>query len=181
MSISIQDLGRVSVVLYLRGFALLGLAAVAIRWPDETLLNAMVTAGVVVGVLGVCELAVTGLSAATRATKGLISMHAALSIAFGVVSLASLAAPLSVTMRLVGAWLLIHAVIALAIASRVTSSRFARALLMSWSALNVAAALAVTAYTGATLAVLMYTGAAYAAVYGVLQIATARWIRNAVV
>ena len=180
MSTSQRDLERVSIVLYLRGFVLLGLAAVAVRWPDDTLFQAMLTAGVVVGVLGACELLVAGLSTAVRATKGLITTHAVLSIAFGLVSLAAQVTSLEITMRLIGGWLLVHSVIALALASRVTPSGFARPLLLAWSALNVAAAFIVMTHEGTTLLMLMYTGAAYAAAYGVVQIATARWIRNAV-
>lgn len=180
MLLTERDLGRVSVVLYLRGFALLALAAVAIRWPDEVLYNAMLTAGVVVGVLGVCELALVAVSSTVASAKGLMMVHACLSIAFGALALMARTATLATSMRMIGAWLLMQAIVALAIAARVKSAGLARPLLVAWSAVNVAASFLVLTYAWMTLVALMYIGAGYAAAYGVVQIATARWIRHAV-
>jgi hypothetical protein len=176
MPLLLSEVRRVSLVLYVRGFVLLALAAIALRWPDDVLFGAMLTAGVLVGALGVFELGVAGVAEASPETKRLMALHALVSIGFGAVALAAGLVPLATTVRLIAGWLLLHSVVTLAIANRVSTPRRARLLLLFAAAVNVVCALGILTYTPITFATLMYVGAGYAAAYGVAQIGTARWI-----
>jgi uncharacterized membrane protein HdeD (DUF308 family) len=178
MSLSRSNLLRISTVLYLRGFLLLGCAAVAVRWPQDTLREAMVTAGGVVGVLGLFELIVAAAARVVRDTKTLMLTHAALSMSFGVVAITALTASADTTMRMVAVWLLLHAIVALGLASRMSTTLGARRALAAWSAVNLLCAFVVVTFPTIPPAGLLYLGAGYAAVYAIIQIGVALWIKR---
>jgi uncharacterized membrane protein HdeD (DUF308 family) len=177
MPLTRSDWARISLVLYLRGFLLLGLSAVAVRWPRETLFDAMVTAGGVMGVLGLLELLLAAVTHVGRQTRTLMVVHAALAVTFGVVAITASMAAASTTIQVIAVWLLLHAVVALALASRMPTMPDRRAL-VTWSVVNLACSFVVVAFPTLPPAELLYLGAAYAAVYAILQIGVALWIRR---
>jgi hypothetical protein len=115
-----------SVTLYVRGFLLLAVSAIAIRWPEETLLGMTAVAGGLVALFGVIEHAMVIGSDASARLKGLVSLHAFLSLFVGAVAIAATLIP----------------------------------------------------HPDPSLPGLLYLGASCTAVYAVLQIAAALWIRN---
>jgi uncharacterized membrane protein HdeD (DUF308 family) len=172
-----SDFARAATVLFLRGFLLAGLAAVAVRWPEVTLLTSMGTAGAIVGILGVFELAVAVFSGSSRMTRGLLFMHAYLSLTFAGVSLAVRFTSPGMTVALIALWLLLHAVLAVAVARVVPATR-GRALLVAWAAANLVCALVVVAAPWRNMLTVLYVGAVYVWSYGVVQVSVAMWIRR---
>lgn len=166
------------VTLYVRGFLLLAAAAIAIRWPDKTLLGMTAVAGGVVAALGVFEYAIVSASNASRRTKGLVALHALMSVAFGALAIAARFAAPDTTRDFAAVWLLLQSALVLAVARHVPSAGHARGVLLAWSAANVVCAFVVAAHPVMPLPGLLYIGAAYTAVYGVIQIAAALWIRD---
>ena len=172
------DLSRASVVLFFRGFLLLMLASIAVRWPEETLVNAVVTAGGVVSLLGVLEIVVALLTHARRATRSLIVGHALLSIAFGAVAVAASVASVRMTVAAATVWLLLHAAFALALMHATPPVGVARFAVFGWVGANLVGAMLVMTYSRPTVVPLLYYGALYAWAYGFVQISVAMWLRR---
>jgi hypothetical protein len=172
------DLPRISLVLFVRGFVLLALAAVAVRWPEETLVDAMVTAGAVVGFLAVFELTLALLSAARRDTKALMVLHALMSIAFAGIAISARFAATCTTTALASTWLVLQAALSLTLIPLAGAVRGGRSALFAWSAFNLACGLFAATYSCATVEWLLYLGAVYSAGYGMTQIAVSLWIRR---
>lgn len=177
-SVPSTELSHASLVLFVRGFAVLLLASIAVRWPEETLLGAMVTASSVVAVLGVFELAFAVVSNATRGTRSMMILHALLSISFGAVTASALYDDVETTVSLAASWLLLHAVVTLAMLTITPAIGRVRAAIAFWAALNLTASFIVAVYSRADVLPLLYLGAVYAWLYGVVQIAVALWIRH---
>ena len=173
-----HDLSRASLILFVRGFLLVMLASVAIRWPEETLLNAVVVGGVVLAAIGVIEIPFALLSHVRRSTRALLLAHAILSIAFGAVGAAAHAASVEMTVATSAIWLLLQALFALALLHVTPRAGSARFTVFGWLAANVVAAMLLMTYARATITPLLYYGALYAWGYGALQVSVALWIRR---
>ena len=160
---------RLAAIMYVRGFVVLALGAIGLRWPQSTLEMVIVMAGAIVTLLGVAEMLVASRSHADKPVKSLLLYVAAVSIAFGAVSLAVSFAMPKTAVAALAVWLVANATVSLMVAA-VMSRANDRRVLLGWSAINLLAALVAAALSASAFYGLLYAGAAYAASYGVLQI-----------
>ena len=174
--LSAMDRRRLATVLYVRGFAVLALGAVGVRWPQDGLWIAIGLAGVIVTLLGIVELVLAFRSAAERPIKSLQRYVALVSIAFGVTSLAQQFAPPAFALDVLAIWLLGHALVSLMVGAAMPRSLDGH-LLLVWSALNLTAALLVAVASVPVHYGILYGGAAYTALYGAVQIAAGLRLR----
>jgi hypothetical protein len=176
--IPLRELSRAAAVLFVRGFLLVMLASVAVRWPEETLITAVGTAGLVLAALGLIEIPVAIVSHVRGSTRTLMLAHAILSIAFGAVGTAASVASVEMTVAASTIWLLLQAVFALGLLHVTPQPGLSRLPVFGWVAVNVVLAMLVMTYRRNSIAPLLYAGTLYAWAYGAVQIGVALWIRR---
>lgn len=172
-----RDAARFSAALYLKGALMLVGGAVALRWPDETLVMAMMFAGSLLALVAIYEILLS--IHARRETRGWLLALADGSLALGlaVLTITLTAIPLRLTLLLSAGWLAATAVVAGVLALALWPMPRTRVALSPWAAVNVALAVMAVAYS-ADIFMLLYAGAAYAIVYGLFHLATASWMRR---
>lgn len=167
---------RLAAVMYVRGFAVLALGAIGVRWPEEGLWAVIGVAGVIVTLLGVVELVLALRSTADRAVTSLLRYIALVSVAFGFVSFAATEASPHTAVAGAATWLLAQSVVSLMVGAVLRRPADRRALL-TWSSINLLAALVVAAASVSAFYGLLYAGAGYTALYGIMQIAAGLRLR----
>jgi hypothetical protein len=171
-------LDRLATVLLIRGFALVAFAGIAVRWPDETLSEAVRYAGGIAVFLGVVELGMALAGQALLSTRAFRLGHAATSIAFGVAAGTMTALPLAQAIAVVMVWLSAYAAFLLLLAARLWYFRRMRDALLLWSAVNVTAIIGCVNLVTASRVSVLLGGALYTAVLGGVTITAARWMRR---
>lgn len=169
---------RLSGVLMARGVPFVLLAAVAIRWPDETLRPAMMVAAGVAVALGVLEMTFAWGARVLPSVRWFLVGHAAVSVAFGVLTFVLPSATLYAGLGLAMLWLMAHATFAILLAARLWYFARMRNALLLWAAVNTAVIMACVTVTPPNTATLEYLGALYTATYGVALIVAGEWIRR---
>jgi hypothetical protein len=172
------EMSRLSFVLFLRGMFLILLSAVAIRWPEPTLLIAMVAAGGVVGSLGVFEVAAASVSETLPSTRVFLLGHGLVSVAFGVLTatIPVVSVPAATTLSLV--WLLLYLTYTLLLTARLWYRHRVREALLLWSVITATCAVAIAFFSPPTANALLYAGALYSGMLGVAQLVAAAWIHR---
>ena len=170
--------GRISGLLLVRGITLLILSAIATKWPGFALVGAMSAAGAFAILTGTFEFAASAVSHERPSTGYFVNGHAAAVVGFGAMTLAIVLAPLRFGFVVTLLWLLAYATFALLLAGRAWWYRSVRVVLLTWSVLCVAAALALTYVRPVTATSLLRGVAVYAGLWGILQIAASRWLQG---
>lgn len=178
MSRQSAELSRLAFVLFMRGLFLLVLSAAALRWPDQTLLFAIVTAGGVVGTLGIFEVAAAAISASLPSTKLFLLAHGLVSILFGALTATIPVASAAAATKLSVAFMALYAMYSFTLAARLQFIRRARRTLLAWGAFNVIGAVLLAAARPETTNQVLYAAALYGALLGVLQLAAAVGMRR---
>lgn len=164
-----SEQSRLAAVMYVRGFSVLALGAIAIRWPQSFLWIAIGLAGAIVTLLGIVEITLAARSPADRAVTSLLRYVAMVSIAFGLVSFAAILATPAIAVAALSTWLLAQATVSVMVGAGVKRPADRRALL-TWAGINLVAAVMVAVLSTDTFYGLLYAGAGYTALYGVVQI-----------
>lgn len=165
-------------LLFWRGMLALATALVAVRWPQETLIFALVAAGAVFGVMGLFDVVL-----ALRMRRGYSAwwvalVHGLACTAFGVVTLVVPGVALAIAVGIASAWLVVYGAVALIVAWRMRRNQLRWRSVAAWGALNLAFAVSVLAYPRLTITVLLYAGAAYAALLGLVQVGASMRLRR---
>jgi hypothetical protein len=179
MSQPSAELSRTSVVLFVRGGLLIALAAVAVRWPEETLLLAMVAAGAVAGTLGLIEVAGASVSKTLLSSRIFYLGHGLIFVGFGVLTATVSVATVPAATWLIVAWLLLHVTYAFLLAARLSYLPRVRNGLSLWGTINLGCALAVS-YLPAppTILALYLWGALYVVALGIVEVVAGAWINK---
>jgi uncharacterized membrane protein HdeD (DUF308 family) len=172
------DLQRLSFTLLLRGAFVIPLAAVAIRWPESTLVLTMVVAGGVIGTFGIFELAAGLVSGTLPSTRWFFLGHGVVSIAFGVLTASIPVATSELALALSTGWLAFNAFFCLLLAARRWPDWRERLAILTWSLTNVVCAVALLLAPQPTTLGLLYALALYTFMLGVVQLAAAAWIHR---
>lgn len=172
------EMSRLSFVLSLRGVFLILLSAVAIRWPEPTLLIAMVLAGGVVGSLGIFEVAAASVSEALPSTRVFLLGHGLVSVAFGVLTATIPVVSMPAATALSLLWLLLYLTYTLLLTARLWYRHRVREALLLWSAITATCAVALAFFSLPTVNALLYAGALYSGILGVAQLVAAAWIHR---
>ena len=165
-------------LLYLRGFLLIAAGAIAVRWPSETLASMLVAAGATTAILGLLELVCAVAIQRMAYHRYLAVLHAAVAMGFGAIALAAATLDVATLVSLCATWLVLHAILLLAIATETPRDDHARAAVLSWAAANVLFALAIAAGNPPSGVALEYPGALYAWAYGVALVVAGVWMRR---
>ena len=160
---------RLAAIMYVRGFLLLALGAIGVRWPQQSLASVITIAGITLSLLGAIEATLAIFSRANKQTASLLRYVAFVSLAFGLVSLAVRTSPPETAAAVLATWLVAHATVAVMVGA-VMQRPLDRRAVLAWSVMNVAAALIVAAATDSAFQILLYAGAVYVALYGIAQI-----------
>lgn len=172
-----RDFARFAADLYLKGLLMVVGGAVALLWPNETFVVAMMFAGSLLALLALYE--ITLAFHARSETRGwtLAFADGVISLCLALLTITLTAIPLRGTMLLAGAWLALTALFAGTLAIAVWPMPRTRIVLVTWCALNaVLAVLAV--FRHADIFALLYAGAAYAIAFGLFNVASAAWMRH---
>lgn len=171
-----SEQSRLAAVMYVRGFTVLALGAIAIRWPQSGLWIAIGLAGAIVTLLGIVEVALAFRSKADKTVASLLRYIGMVSLGFGLVSFAAIQATPAIAIAALATWLVAQATVSL-MAGAVVKRPTDRHALVTWAGINLAAALVVAIASADTLYGLLYAGAGYTALYGVIQIAAGLRLR----
>jgi uncharacterized membrane protein HdeD (DUF308 family) len=173
------ELSRTSFVLYVRGLSLIALAAVGVRWPEQTALLAMVAAGAVAGTIGIFEVA-AALASSEQLSSRMFSLgHGLVFIGFGVVTAFIPVATVPNVLWLASAWLMLSAIYTVLLAARLSYLPRVPEALLLWGAITLGCML-VIAFLPASFTILglCYWGALYVAALGFIELGAARWINR---
>lgn len=169
---------RLSTVLLVRGFALLAFAAIAVRWPEQSLLDAVRYAGGIAVFLGVVELGMSLAGHALLSVRAFRVGHALTSVTFGAVAAMARDLPVDQALIVATVWLGGYTALLLLLSARLWYFRRMHNGLLLWSAVNVAAIAGCVNLQGETRVSLLLGGALYTAALGVVTIVAARWMRR---
>jgi hypothetical protein len=171
-------LERLSTVLMIRGFALLAFAAIAVRWPGQSLSDAVSYAGGIAVFLGIAELGIALAGHSLLSVRAFRVGHAILSIAFGIVAGLVMTLPLMRAMGIAMIWLAAYTAFLLLLAARLWYFTRMRDALLLWAAVNATAIVVCAQLTTASRTSVLLAGALYTATLGVVTITAARWMRR---
>lgn len=169
---------RLTAVLFVRGWALLAFAAIALRWPERSLADAVRYAGGVAVFLGIVELGIALAGHALLSTRAFRVGHALVSIGFGVAAGLVMRQPPGRGLSIAAVWLGTYTAFLLLLAARVAYARRFRNGLLAWSALNAGGIIVCLQLAGLGRATVLLAGALYTAALGAVTITAARWLRG---
>lgn len=169
---------RLATVLWIRGFALLAFGAIAVRWPEQSLADAVRYAGGIAVFLGIVELGMAMAGDALLSTRSFRIGHALTSIGFGLVSGAVTVLSLDAALTLVTLWFGAYAAFLLLLAARLSYFRRIRDALLLWGTVNATAVVICATMRSAPRVTMLLLGALYTAVLGAVTILAARWTRR---
>lgn len=174
-----QELRRLWHTLLWRGGAMLLLGVGALIWPEDVLILAMVSVGIIATLFGLYEVTVAVSLRQKTPAWTLILIHGTAVLLFGALTVGAPGLRLSMALSLTAGWLLMYAALAVTVTILVWQVRPVRWLLIAWAGLDMALALVAVVYPEATIFALLYFGAAYAAMFGAWQIGAGLWLRYA--
>jgi uncharacterized membrane protein HdeD (DUF308 family) len=170
------ELSRTSAVLQLRGLFLIVLGGVALRWPEQMLVLAIVAAGGIAGSLGIFEIATAVASKSLPSSRMFYLGHGLVFAGFGILTASAPVASVRVATTLTIAWLLLYVVYIMLLAGRLWYLQPAREALILWAVINFGSAIAAARFPAHSTLGLLYWGALYVAVLGFAQIVAGAWI-----
>lgn len=168
---------RVATTLFWRGGTIAACAAVAVRWPAEGLLVAMLLVGVVAIVFGAEDIIIALRERHALPWWWALLTHGAGSVLFGMISISSFALSQQGMALVFAGWCLIAGMFALG-AGLLAHARGAFGLAaIGIFVASVAANLYVLSSTTLTAMSLLYAGAAYATLLGLTEVGLGHWLR----
>ena len=169
---------RFASVLEARGGIAIGAGAVALAWPDEVLLPAMLLTGLVLAASAIYEVtfAVRHRAENRGWPLALADGLACLGLATLIASLTAI--PFHATLVLAAVWFLVGGGLAFALALAVWPMRRTRAALLAWSATQLTLAAFAAIDREADLVLLLFVGAGYTIAFGIFQVVAAVWMRR---
>ena len=166
-------------LLFWRGVLALTLSLVAVRWPVETLLFAMVAAGAAFLVMGAFDSVVALRLRSSFRFWWVALAHGLACVLFGVVTLAVPALALRAAMILAALWLLAYGGLALVAALRLRQAGMPWVMPALWGAINALFAAVLLLYPVPSVTIVLYAGAGYVAALGAAHLAAAFALRRA--
>ena len=174
-----QELRRLWHTLLGRGVVMFVLGLGAVLWPEDVLIAAMISVGVLTTLFGLYEITIALPLRKKTAGWMLVLVHGSAVLLFGVLTAAAPGLTLRIALAIIAGWMLAYAALAIATAILVWQARGVRSILLGWAALDVIVAFVTVLYPEATIFSLLYFGAVYAAVFGAWQIFVGLWLRRA--
>jgi uncharacterized membrane protein HdeD (DUF308 family) len=165
-------------LLFWRGVLALALAFVAVRWPQDTLLFALVGVGAVFLVMGAIDTVIALRLRASARFWWVALAHGLACVLFGAVTLAVPALALRVAVVLASLWLLAYGALALVAARKLRAIAAPWLMPALWGAANATLAVVLFVYPIPTVTVVLYAGAGYAALLGAAHLAAAFALRR---
>ena len=170
---------RLSRILFWRGMTLVLLGVAAVLWPQQMMLVAILAVGAIAVIFGGSELAVAMTLRRYSTWWPLIALHGSVVLAFGLITVGAPGFGLTLTMLLLGSWLVVYAGIAFTTGVFVWDTRPARWALFTWGIVDIVVATLVLLNPGITLIVLLISGALYAMLFGAWQMTAGLWCLHA--
>jgi uncharacterized membrane protein HdeD (DUF308 family) len=174
-----QELRRLWHTLVWRGGAMLLLGVGALVWPEDVLIVAMVSVGIIAALFGLYEITVAASVRRRTPAWTLILLHGTTVLLFGAMTVGAPGLSLRVALSLTAGWLLMYAALAVTLTILIWQVRAVRWSLIIWAGLDIALALVAVVFPEATIFALLYFGAAYAAAFGAWQVGAGLWLRYA--
>lgn len=168
----------VSNLLLAAGAGSVALAGVAMAWPGEVLLLAILTVGPLAIAFGTLSVALALWLRHGGSRWQLLVVHGVACVASGTIVLAAPNVSLRAASLLIALWLALYAAFLTRLARLVWRRLAVRWCLLAWAAINLGLAMAAVARPRGTLFALLFLGAFYLAAFGLSQIAAGIWIRR---
>ena|SRR3569833_1499936 len=171
-----SEIFALSNVLLLRGAALIVLGGVAIAWPEQTLVPALIAGSLIATLTGLYEITI---GVALRGTRGaaVVLSHGVLAIVFGLLTAGVTALSWPTPVSVVIAWLLVYTWLCFG-AAAVWHPFGPTKALIACGVFNVGLAIVVNLYPYGTVFALLYFGAMYAASLGAWHFGAGLWLRR---
>jgi uncharacterized membrane protein HdeD (DUF308 family) len=169
---------RLSSILLFAGVVMVILAGIALAWPGDVLVVALVTVGPLAVAFGAVVAALALVLRRETPRWWLLLFHGLACGGFGVLMLASPSLSLEIVAMLVAIWLALYAGFLITLSDFAWRSVRIRWSLAAWAAINLALAVAAATHLHDTVVAVMFFGAAYLAAFGAWQVAAALWLRR---
>jgi uncharacterized membrane protein HdeD (DUF308 family) len=169
---------RLSSILLFAGAVMIVLATIALAWPGDVLVVALVTVGPLAVAFGAVVAALALVLRRETPRWWLLLYHGLACGGFGVLMLASPSLSLEIVAMLVATWLALYAGFLITLSDFTWRSRPTRWSLAVWAAINLGLAVAAATHPHDTVVAVLFFGAMYLAVFGVWQVAAALWLRR---
>ena len=161
-----------------RGLVMLVLGGVAVRWPESTIVPALLAGTAVLAASGVYEVTVA-LARRHRSPRWPVWLFDGLAcVAFALVTLGFPALTMETAMRLIAAWFILYAAFCASLSVLLWPRRSAGVSLAIWSAMNLALGILALVMFKPGFTLVLYAGAAYAATFGAAQLIAGVWLRE---
>ena len=151
----------------------------ALIWPEDVLIFAMVSVGIIAALFGLYEITVAASIRRRTPAWTLILIHGAAVLLFGAMTVGAPGLSLRIALSFTAGWLLMYAALAVTVSILVWQVRAVRWVLIAWAGFDMVLALIAVVYPEATIFALLYFGAAFAAAFGAWQIGAGLWLRYA--
>ena len=177
MSMTQSEFRRIWHTLIARGAAMLLLGLGAVIWPEQILVGALITVGVLASLSGIYELSIAAALRQHTIHWRVALLDGVASLLFGGLTMGVARLSHFAALALTTGWLILYAGFAWHTSSVVWPRRVARLSLLAFGGVNVLLAI-LAAYPEGTVFALLFFGAAYAAFYGAWQLAIGLWLRH---
>jgi hypothetical protein len=169
---------RLSAALFGRGIVLFALAAIGIRWPDETLFFVLIAAGASAAILGIFQLGMHVVSRELPSTKAFLIGDGFMTLTLGIALIAMPQLTGRPALLLGGAWLGVYGVFLLLLMGRLWFLRFSRRVLLAWATVTWLAAVGAAVAGPMALSSALYWVAAYLWGFGLVHVGAGVWLHR---
>jgi hypothetical protein len=165
--------------LIVSGTMTFALAAIALAFPEPTLIGGMLIVGLSAVMFGLSQvLTATSLRLRTRHWRLLLS-HGILCLTFGLLTVGASALTLALAVTAVAVWLVSHGALAVRVATSIPVTPSIRRALFTLAVFDTTVAILVIALREVTIFQFLFFGAAYAVVFGIVQLVAGICLRGA--
>ena len=174
-----QELRRLWHTLVWRGAAMLALGLGALIWPEDVLIVAMISVGIIATLFGLYEMTIAISLRRKTPAWTLVLIHGTAALLFGALTAGAPGLSLRISMAVIAGWMLFYAALAVTVGILVWQAHGLGWVLVAWAGLDTVLAMVAVLYPETTIFALLYLGAAYAATFGAWQVAAGLWLRHA--
>ena len=165
--------------LYIRGAAIVALAACGLRWPDLALPIVVADIGLICILFAFADLFVaTAIRGVSGRSSRKIGVFGLLGLGFGAVSLLMTALPLSAMMPAAMTWLVVSGAAVMLFGASLPRRERAGNVIAEWGAVQLLLAFLLLLLHPTTTTGMLYAAAAYAASFGTAQLGLGLWLRR---
>ena len=169
---------KLAIAFIATGTLTMALAVLALALPEQTLIAAMLTVGLIAVLSGLNQI-LSAVSIRARAKSWrLLLTHGILAFGFGLLTVGATALPLSIAAVAIALWLAAHAILAARITADVRT-RWLRRMLVASAVVDFGLAVVLIVLPAVSIFQFLFVGAIYAVLFGISQLGAGISLRSA--